>query len=85
MRTGFTAIFWILEQITEGTGVRKDLFGTFGGNTEMEDIVMTLAIYMLCGKGTYGRLSSWQRIVEAPYDQSLRPVHHESHPVEHHP
>ena len=62
---------WLLEQIAEVTGVRKDLLKTFDNNTEMVDIIMTLAVYLLCGKGTYHQLASWQRIAKAPYSQPL--------------
>ena len=58
---------WLLEQIAEATGIRRDLMHTFDGNREMTDAVMTLAIYLLCGKGTYNQLASWQKVVKAPY------------------
>ena len=63
---------WLLEQIAEATGVRKDLMKTFGGNKEMTDAVMTLAMYLLCGKDTYNQLASWQRIARTPYKKSLK-------------
>lgn len=62
---------WLLEQIAEVTGVRKDLLKTFGGNTEMVDIIMTLAVYLLCGKGSYHQLAAWQRIAKTPYSGTL--------------
>ncbi len=62
---------WLLEQIAETTGIRKDLMKVFGGNREMTDAVMTLAMYLLCGKDTYNQLASWQRIVKAPYAKPL--------------
>ena len=62
---------WLLEKIAEATGIRKDILKTFGGNREMTDAVMTLAVYLLCGKGTYNQLSSWQRIAKAPYSKPL--------------
>ena len=62
---------WLLEQIAEATGIRKDLSNVFDGNTEMADIIMTLAMFLLCGKGTYSQLQSWQRIAKAPYPGSL--------------
>ena len=62
---------WLLEQIAEATGVRKDLKKTFEGNREMVDAVMTLAIYLLCGKGTYNQLAAWQRVAKAPYAKPL--------------
>lgn len=62
---------WLLEQIAAVTGIRKDLTGVFDGNGEMVDMVMTLAVFLLCGKGTYNQLQSWQRIAKAPYDGPL--------------
>ena len=60
-----------MEQIAEVTGIRKDLLKTFGGNTEMVDIIMTLAMYLLCGKGSYHQLSAWQKIAKTPYSGTL--------------
>ena len=66
---------WLLEQIAELTGIRKDLMKTFDGNKEMTDAVMTLAMYLLCGKGTYNQLASWQRIAKTPYVRPLTSPH----------
>lgn len=63
---------WLLEQIADKTGIRKDLLKTFDGNREMANAVLTLAMYLLCGKGTYNQMVSWQRIVKAPYSSTLR-------------
>ena len=49
---------WLLEQIAETTGTCKDLLKTFDGNREMSDAVMTIAVYLLYGKGAYNQLSS---------------------------
>jgi len=62
---------WLLEQIADTTGIRKDLLKVFDGNREMTDAIMTLAMYLLCGKDTYNQLASWQRIVKAPYTKPL--------------
>ena len=62
---------WLLEQIAETTGIRRDLLKTFNGSREMTDAVMTLAMYLLCGKGTYNQLASWQRIAKVPYTKPL--------------
>lgn len=66
---------WLLEQIGEATGIRKDLMKTFGDNKEMVDAIMTLAMYLLCGKGTYNQLASWQRVVKTPYAKPLTSPH----------
>ena len=44
---------WLLEQIAEATGIHRNILKTSGGNREMTDAVMTLAVYLLCGKGSY--------------------------------
>ena len=62
---------WLLEQIAEVTGIRKDLLKVFDGNTEMVDIIMTLAVFPMCGKGTYNQMAAWQRIAKAPYSEPL--------------
>ena len=62
---------WLLEQIAEATGIRADLLKVFGGNREMTDAVMTLAMYLLCGKDTYHQMASWQRVAKAPYAKPL--------------
>ena len=61
----------LLEQIAEAAGIRKDTLKTFDGNREMTDAVMTLAVYLLRGQGTYNQLSSWQRIAKAPFSKHL--------------
>ena len=62
---------WLLEQIADATGIRRDVQKTFDGNREMTDAVMTLAMYLLCGKDTYHQLAAWQRIAKAPYAKPL--------------
>ena len=62
---------WLLEQIAEVTGIREDLLKTFGQNDELVDIVMTLAVYLLCGKGTYHQLAAWQKVAKAPFSLPL--------------
>ena len=62
---------WLLEQIAEATGIRADLLKVFGGNREMTDAIMTLAMYLLCGKDTYHQMASWQRVAKAPYAKPL--------------
>ena len=62
---------WLLEQISEKTGIRKDLLKTFDGNEETVNAIMTLAFFLFSGKGTYNQLASWQRITRTPYDKEL--------------
>ena len=66
---------WLLEQIAGLTGIRSDLIKTFDGNTEITDAVMTMAMFLLCGKGTYNQLASWQKISRTPYTRPLTSVY----------
>lgn len=62
---------WLLEQIAEVTGIRKDLMKTFHNNEETVNAIMTLALFLLSGKGTYNQLGSWQRITKTPCSREL--------------
>ena len=62
---------WLLEQIAEVTGIRQDLLKTFQGNEEMVNMIMTLALFLLTGKGTYNQLATWQRISKTPVPMEL--------------
>ena len=57
---------WLLEQIAEKTGIRKDLEKALGGNREMADAIMTLAMYHITTGNTFNRVAHWQRIVKTP-------------------
>ena len=62
---------WLLEQIAEVTGIRKDLMKTFHNNEETVNAIMTMAMFLFTGKGTYNQLAAWQRITKAPCDREL--------------
>jgi len=62
---------WLLEQIADITGIRKDLIKTFDGNKETVDAIMTLAFFLFSGKGTYNQLAAWQRITWTPSNHEL--------------
>ena len=62
---------WLLEQIAEETGIRQDLLKTFQGNEETVDMILTLALFLLTGKGTYNQLAAWQRISKTPTSVEL--------------
>ena len=62
---------WLLEQIAEKTGLRKDLEEALGGNREMADAIMTLAMYHITTGNTFNRAAHWQRIVRVPYRRPL--------------
>lgn len=62
---------WLLEKIAEKIGLKEDLLAVFGGNTEIVDAILTLAIFPYITKYSYNRLPHWQKIVRAPYEDSL--------------
>ncbi|MGN1232943.1 MAG: transposase, partial [Candidatus Cryptobacteroides sp.] len=62
---------WLLEQIAEATGIRKDLMKTFRNNEETVNAVLTLAMFLFSGKGTYNQLAAWQRITKTPTSREL--------------
>lgn len=62
---------WLLEQIAEVTGIRKDLLKTFENNEETVNAIMTLAFFLFSGKGTYNQLAAWQRITRTPCSREL--------------
>lgn len=62
---------WLLEQIADKLGLRKDLRAVFNGNDEIVDMVLTLAMFPYLSKYSYNRLARWQRIVRAPYDEAF--------------
>jgi hypothetical protein len=64
---------WLLEQIAEKTGVRQDLEEVFGGNREIVDDIITLAIFPYITKFTYNRVARWQDVAGAPSSRELTP------------
>lgn len=62
---------WLLEQIADCTGLRKDLLKTFENNKETVNAILTLAFFLFSGKGTYNQLAAWQRITKVPCDRQL--------------
>ena len=62
---------WLLEQIAEKTGLRKDLLTVFDGNEEVVDMVLTLAMFPYISRYSYNRLPRWQRIVRTPCEEPL--------------
>ena len=65
---------WLLEQIALKTGIRQDLDSVFGGNSEIVDDIITLAIFPYITKFTYNRVARWQDVVFANLKR-LRPAH----------
>ncbi len=64
---------WLLEQIAQKTGIRKDLMSVFDGNKEMVDDVLTLAMFPYLTGYTYNRVARWQRITKSPSKRELTP------------
>jgi len=65
---------WLLEQIAESVGLRSDLLNVFYGNEELVDGLLTLAYYLISGKGgTFNHVIAWQRITKTPCDFTLSP------------
>ena len=62
---------WLLEQIADKTGIRKDLEEALGGNREMADAIITLAMYHITTGNTFNRVAHWQRIFRTPCQRPL--------------
>jgi hypothetical protein len=64
---------WLLERIAEKIGIRQDLEAVFGGNSEIVDDIITLAVFPYITKFTYNRVARWQDIVGTPSARELTP------------
>jgi hypothetical protein len=64
---------WLLEQVAIKTYIRQDLEAVFGGNPEIVDDILTLAIFLYLTEYTYNRLATWQKIVRSPSSRELTP------------
>jgi hypothetical protein len=62
---------WLLEQVAEKVGVRKDLESVFGGDKGKVDDVLTLAFFPYITEFNYNRVERWQRIAKAPSRRKL--------------
>jgi len=69
----FYGDIWLLEQIAEKTGVRKDLESVFDGNREIVDDILTLAMFPYLTKFNYSRVARWQKVAAAPSSRELTP------------
>jgi len=65
---------WLLERIAEKTGIRQDLETVFGGNREIVDDIMTLAMFPYITKFTYNRVARWQDVAGSPSARELTPT-----------
>ena len=64
---------WLLEQIALKTGIRQDLESVFGGNCEIVDDILTLAMFPYITKFTYNRVARWQKVARSPSSRDLTP------------
>jgi hypothetical protein len=65
---------WLLEQTAIKTGIRQDLETVFGGNSEIVDDILTLAVFPYITRFTYNRVARWQDIAAAPSARELTPT-----------
>ena len=72
-RNRFYGDIWLLEQIADKIGIRRDLETVFGGNHEIVDDILTLAVFPYLTKFNYSRVARWQRIAAAPSSRELTP------------
>ena len=64
---------WLLEQIADKLGIRQDLEAVFGGNREIVDDIITLAIFPYITRFTYNRVARWQSVAGASSSRVLTP------------
>jgi hypothetical protein len=69
----FYGDIWLLEQIAEKAGIRRDLEAVFDGNCEIVDDILTLAMFPYLTKFNYSRVARWQRITASPSSRELTP------------
>ena len=62
---------WLLEQLADKLGLRRDLLAVFDGNEEFVNMLLTLAIFPYVTSFSYNRVPRWQRIVRAPSETPL--------------
>lgn len=65
---------WMLEQVATKTGIRQDLEAVFGGNREIVDDILTLAMFPYLTKFNYSRVARWQRAAKSPSSRDLTPT-----------
>jgi hypothetical protein len=65
---------WLLEQIALKTGIRQDLESVFGGNIEVVDDIITLAVFPYITNFTYHRVARRQDVAAAPSARELTPT-----------
>ncbi len=69
----FYGDIWLLDQLSDKLGIRKDLMTVFNSNEEMVNDILTLAYFPIITEYSYRRLPRWQRVVKSPSDHDLTP------------
>jgi hypothetical protein len=64
----------LLEQVATKTGIQQDLESVFGGNREIVDDILTLAMFPYLTKFNYSRVARWQQIAASPSIRYLTPT-----------
>ena len=71
----FYGDIWLLDQISDKLGIRKDLMTVFNGNAEVVNDILTLAYFPIITEYSYRRLPRWQRIVKTSSERELTPYY----------
>lgn len=66
---------WLLENIAEDCGLVDDLDEAFGDSFLSLDDVLTLAVYLYLGRGSFDRVARWQDIYRTPTPSVLDMPH----------
>lgn len=67
----FYGDIWLLEQVSDKTGLRADLMNVFERNEEMVNSILTLAYFSVLTGYTFNRVARWQRIERTPCQKEL--------------
>jgi hypothetical protein len=62
---------WLLDKVSEVTGVRDDLMKTFDNNADLVDDILTMAYYLYVTGNSFNRLARWQHIERTPSTRDL--------------
>ena len=64
---------WLMDKVTDETGVKSDLLKVFGGNVKKVSQILTMAYFPFIDNLSYSQLARWQNEVKAPTDISMTP------------
>jgi len=65
---------WLMEKIAESIGLKEDIIEVFEGNIEMANDILSIAMFLIGGKGTLNHMEAWQRITKTPSDYLPSPA-----------